>query len=200
MDGMIGIFGGTFDPPHLGHSILAVEAVEAFSLKLLLWILTASPPHKPDGTRASTEDRIDMVQAAVRMDERFELSRADIDRPPPHYAVGTVTWLKERYPGESFLYLIGGDSLEKLSTWYQPHAFLDQIDVLCAMPRPGSTLNLDVLEEQLPGILGKLHILDAPLVDISASEIRSRVRNGRAYQHLLLPEVADLIARRGLFH
>ncbi len=196
---MIGIFGGTFDPPHLGHSILAVEAVEAFGLKRLLWVLTASPPHKPDGTRASTEDRIDMVREAVRMDERFELSHADIDRPPPHYAVGTVTWLKERYPGESFLYLIGGDSLEKLSTWYRPQAFLDAIDVLCVIPRPGSAVSPDVVEGQLPGIIGKLHILEAPQVDISSSEIRSRVRNGRAYQHLLLPEVADLIARRGLF-
>ncbi len=196
---MIGIFGGTFDPPHLGHSILAVEAVEAFSLKQLLWVLTASPPHKPDGTQAAVEDRIDMVQAAVRMDERFELSCADIDRPPPHYAVGTVRWLKERIPGKSFLYLIGGDSLEKLSSWYQPQAFLDEIDLLCVIPRPGFTVNLEVLEEQLPGILRKLHILEAPMVDISASEIRSRVRSGRAYQHLLLPEVADLIARRGLF-
>lgn len=196
---MIGIFGGTFDPPHLGHSILAVEAAEALELERLLWVLTASPPHKKHDFQTPVEDRLDMVSEAVKYDDRFELSRADIDRPAPHYALGTVQWLKEKYPGTKFLYLVGGDSLRDLGSWYRVREFIQGISALGVMRRPGAAVDMDNLERQIPGIGEKTHFLNAPMVDISATEIRKRAATGKPYRHLVLPEVAEIIQSRGLY-
>ncbi|MBN1264579.1 MAG: nicotinate (nicotinamide) nucleotide adenylyltransferase [Anaerolineales bacterium] len=196
---MIGVLGGTFDPPHLGHRILAVEAFETFGLTKLLWVLTASPPHKPDRVGASLQDRINMVTIAIAGEVDFELSMADIDRPPPHYAIGTIRWLKKQYPGETFIYLIGGDSLRDLPFWYESAAFLEEIEMLAVLSRPDVEVDLAVLEKDLPGLRKKVRFLEAPMVQISASDIRRRVREGRLYHHLLLPEVAGEIAAQCLY-
>jgi len=196
---MIGVFGGTFDPPHLAHRILAMEALEHFSLKKVLWVLTATPPHKPDREGASLADRLDMLHAALKEEDRFEICRADIERPAPHYALGTMQWLRERFPAERFLYLIGGDSLRDLPGWYQAARFVDEVEILAVLSRPGVEIDYDSLEQELPGITAKVRLLETPAMQISASVIRSRIREGRAYRHFLLPEVARLIESRGLY-
>src|SRR5512143_3713267 len=113
----IGVFGGTFDPPHTGHLILAAEAQAQLDLERILWVLTPTPPHKPGQRITSTALRLEMLQAAIDGNPDFELSRVDLDRPPPHYAVDSVHLLRAAYPQAWLAYLMGGDSLDDLPTW-----------------------------------------------------------------------------------
>ncbi len=107
----VGVFGGTFDPPHLGHLILAAEALHQLRLERLLWVLTQDPPHKHGQMICPWEARFEMVRLATAGDPAFEISRVDIDRPGPHYAVDTMGILKRQLPQTDLFYLIGGDSL-----------------------------------------------------------------------------------------
>ena len=114
----IGIFGGTFDPPHMGHLILAEEACWQLQLDHVLWVLTPFPPHKKDRIISPVQDRLSMVQFAITENDRFKLSRVDIDRQPPHYAVDTVSILQQSSVNDEFYYLMGADSLIDLPTWH----------------------------------------------------------------------------------
>ncbi len=109
----LGIFGGTFDPPHLGHLILAAEAQSQLALDSVLWVLTADPPHKSGQAISAWPTRLELLQAATRQDQGFTISRVDIDRPPPHYAFETVRLLKQEYPQAELFYLMGGDELAR---------------------------------------------------------------------------------------
>src|SRR4030042_4938152 len=100
----LGIFGGTFDPPHVGHLILADEARVQLGLERVLWVLTPNPPHKMDQAITPLVDRLDMLRAALGDALHFELSRVDIDRPPPHYAVDTVRLLRRHHPDDTLVY------------------------------------------------------------------------------------------------
>lgn len=196
---MIGVFGGTFDPPHLGHRILADEARHQLGLERVLWVVTAQPPHKPDGPYSPAEVRAEMVEAAIGGDPHFELSRADMDRPGPHYAVGTIAWLNERYPGAHWAYIVGADSLRDLPTWRDPRILLGLIDVLAVMRRPEADASLSQLEKDLPGISAKVRWMEGPQIDLSSQEIRRRVERGEPYRYWVPDGVADIIVRRGLY-
>jgi nicotinate-nucleotide adenylyltransferase len=145
----IGIFGGTFDPPHLGHLILAAEASDQLGLDLLLFVLTPDPPHKQGQQISSMQDRLQMLQAAIAGNRAFSLSRVDIDRPPPYFAVDTVRLLAYDYPGADLIYLMGGDSLHDLPTWHTPQEFIEAVSGIGVMRRPG-TIDLSSLEPALP--------------------------------------------------
>ena len=122
----IGIFGGTFDPPHFGHLILAVEAQYQLELDTLLFVLTPDPPHKQDHRLTALDDRIAMLSAAIEGVAGFALSRVDIDRPGPHFTADTMALLREQYPGDVLIYLMGGDSLEGLLVdWDRPGEFVE---------------------------------------------------------------------------
>src|SRR5574340_405932 len=116
----IGIFGGTFDPPHVGHLILASEACAQLKLTRLLWMLTPDPPHKQDQEITPLEQRKAMVEYSILGDRSFELSLLEVERPGPHYTLDTVRILRERHPQAEIVLLIGGDSLHDLPTWYRP--------------------------------------------------------------------------------
>jgi nicotinate-nucleotide adenylyltransferase len=105
----LGILGGTFDPPHIGHLVLASEAQAQLDLGQVLWVLTPSPPHKQDQPITPLQHRQDMLLAALGDDPSFRFSRVDIERKPPHYAVDTVQLLQARYPDAELVYLMGGD-------------------------------------------------------------------------------------------
>lgn len=184
----LGIFGGTFDPPHIGHQILAAEAYDQLNLDKVLWVLTPNPPHKNDQEITSLEARLKMVKASIAENERFELSRVEMDRQPPHYSVDTLSILAERYPSAELIYLVGSDSLIDLHTWHKPDEFVAACDGIGVMCRPGEELELRKLEEQTPGISAKLLFIDAPLLEISSTEIRSRIVKGLTYRYYL-PEV-----------
>jgi nicotinate-nucleotide adenylyltransferase len=195
----LGIFGGTFDPPHLGHLILAAEAYDQLCLDRLLWVLTPTPPHKLGQEITATETRIQLVQAAITDNPTFEFSRVDIDRPGPHYAVDTVRILAEQFPDAQLYYLIGGDSLRDLPKWHTPQALVEGVDVLGVMRRPGDAIDLISLEQNLPGITRKVRFVEAPLLEIAASQIRQRVREDRPYCYYVPGGVYQIIHEQNLY-
>ncbi len=199
MEGLTGVLGGTFDPPHYGHLALAESAQTTLGLAQVLWVVTALPPHKAGVAHTRLELRVEMVAAAIDGIEGFSVSRADIDRPPPHYAVDTLRWLAARRPGARFAYLIGSDSLRDLPTWHTPRELLQACEVLGVLLRPGVVLDLKALEEQIPGLRSKVRLFDAPVLPASGAEIRRRVRQGEAYDQLLPAGVAQIIRRERLY-
>ncbi|HET7010180.1 MAG TPA: nicotinate-nucleotide adenylyltransferase [Anaerolineales bacterium] len=199
MAGLIGVLGGTFDPPHLAHRVLADEARFQLGLDRVLWVVTARPPHKPDTPLSPAEVRVEMVEAAIGGDPHFEVSRADLDRPGPHYSVDTLAWLSARDPGGRWAFLIGSDSLRDLPAWHQPADLVEACEVLGVMRRPEVDVPLDHLERELPGLRSKLRWIDAPLIDLSSKTIRQRVREGRPYRYWVPEAVADVIQRYELY-
>jgi nicotinate-nucleotide adenylyltransferase len=195
----LGVFGGTFDPPHLGHLILAAEAQAQLGLEMVLFVLTADPPHKRGKAIAPLEDRLAMLTAAIQGQAIFELSRVEIDRPGPHYALDTVSLLAQEHTGKQIVYLIGGDSLQDLPNWNRPQEFVAACDAIGAMRRPDAHIDLADLEQALPGLSAKLEFVDAPLLEISSSEIRQRVREGGHYRFYLPGAVCAIIRERGLY-
>jgi nicotinate-nucleotide adenylyltransferase len=195
----IGIFGGTFDPPHLGHLILSDEARYQLELDRLLWVLTADPPHKQGQPISPLEERLALVHAAIDDNACFELSRADIDRPGPHFAVDTVRLVRKVSPGAELYYLIGGDSLRDLPTWHTPADFVHEVTALGVMRRPGDLIDLAAIERQVPGVTGKVRFIDAPLLEISSSQIRALVASGKPYRYFLPEPVYQLVQSLHLY-
>jgi nicotinate-nucleotide adenylyltransferase len=195
----IGIFGGTFDPPHLGHLILSEEAFHHLELDRLLWVLTADPPHKQGHPITPLETRLALVHAAIDDNPCFELSRVDIDRPGPHFSVDTVRLLAREYPNAELYYLIGGDSLHDLPTWHTPQELLREVTALGVMRRPGDHVDLAGLEQAVPGVTEKVRFIDAPLLEISSSQIRARVTAGMPYRYFLPERVYQYVRSLRLY-
>ena len=195
----IGIFGGTFDPPHLGHLILAMEACDQLKLDRLLWMLTPAPPHKRGHVITPVEIRLEMLKLALSHDSCFEISTLEMERPAPQYAVDTIHELRHRYPDAKLIYLMGGDSLKDLPDWHQPKELVDLADELGVMRRPGDLIKVDELEKRLPGLTKKLVFVDAPLLEISSSQIRSRFFQNKAVKFYLTPEVYTFITSNHLY-
>lgn len=196
----LGIFGGTFDPPHIGHLVLAAEAQEQLDLERILWVLTPAPPHKQGQVISPLASRLEMLQAAIQNNATFQISRVDMDRPPPHYALDTMRLLRQAYPKDELVYLMGGDSLEDLPTWHQPQAFVAACDRLGVMLRPGTQIDLIELERKIPGIGEKICFVGTPLLEISASDIRKRVSQRRHYRYYLPDGVYQIIQAYHLYH
>jgi nicotinate-nucleotide adenylyltransferase len=195
----MGIFGGTFDPPHLGHLILAVEARAQLGLERLLWVLTPDPPHKQGQSIAPLEQRLEMVKLAIADDSQFEISSVELNRPGPHYALDTVQILAGQNPGMNLVYLMGGDSLRDLPNWYRPADFVSACHLIGVMRRPDDAVELGVLEESLPGLTAKVRFVDAPLLEIAAREVRSRIADGRPFRYFLPERVYKYIDSHGLY-
>jgi nicotinate-nucleotide adenylyltransferase len=195
----IGIFGGTFDPPHLGHLILAAEARAQLGLERLLWVLTPDPPHKQDQSIAPLQHRLEMVKLAIANDPQFEISSVEMTRPGPHYALDTVHILAEQNPEVNLAYLMGGDSLNDLPHWHRPADFVSACHLIGVMRRPGDTVELAALEKSLPGLRSKVRFVEAPLLNIAAREIRKRIAEGRPFRYFLPERVFEYINEHGLY-
>ena len=195
----IGLFGGTFDPPHLGHMILAAEARHQLKLDRLLFVLTPDPPHKRDRQITSLGHRLTLVEAALAENPAFELSRVEIDRPGPHYAVDTVRILQREFPGDDLIYLMGGDSMGDLTKWHDPAGFVEACHEIGVMHRPEFGFDIEEINAHLPGVAAKSRIINAPLLEIASREIRARIAEGRPYRYYLLPQVTQIIKARSLY-
>lgn len=195
----LGVFGGTFDPPHLGHLILAAEARDQLHLERVLWVLTPNPPHKQGQPLTPLALRLKMVQAAIAEEPAFVLSRVDIERPGPHYALDTVRRLRAAHPQDTLVYLLGEDSLVDLPTWHRPAAFVAACDEIGVMRRPGVHTDLDAALDALPGLRQRVRFMDAPLLEIAARDIRQRVAAGRHVRYFLPPAVYAIIKREQLY-
>jgi nicotinate-nucleotide adenylyltransferase len=195
---LIGIFGGTFDPPHLGHLAISREAISDLSLDRLLWLLTPNPPHKRNRVITPLPHRLAMVELALQ-GTRYELSRIDIDRSAPHYAVDTVRIVARQNPGAHLLYLMGSDSLNDLPTWHSSAELVASLDLIGVMHREGEMPDLPALEKRLPGAATKVRFVEAPRVNISSSKVRSRVRQGKSILQLVPEGVARYIEANHLY-
>ncbi|MGB8340845.1 MAG: nicotinate-nucleotide adenylyltransferase [Chthoniobacterales bacterium] len=177
----IGIYGGSFDPIHHGHLILAREALETLDLDEVIFVLAAQSPHKTSQETTDSAVRWKMLTAAIADEPGFSASRLEIDRPPPSYSVETVEALRAAHPEVEFLFLIGEDNLPQLSEW---HRFDDlrRLVRFVVLDRSGTTV-----AEGYPIVRRK--------IDISATTIRKRVASGRSIRYLV-PEAVERIIRR----
>ncbi|MEK7847837.1 MAG: nicotinate-nucleotide adenylyltransferase [Chloroflexota bacterium] len=193
----VGILGGTFDPVHIGHLIIAQEVALELGLELVYFIPVGQPPLK-QGAVTPAAHRLEMLRLALAGNGGFSLSTLEVARPGPSYTVDTLRALKGAESRE-LVFILGWDALSGLPGWHRPQELL-ALCRIAAVPRPGAPVpDLDGLEKALPGLRGRLHLLTGPLVSISASEIRRRVGRGLPVRYLLPPGVEDYIREQGLY-
>lgn len=190
----LGVLGGTFDPIHAGHLVIARGVVEGCALDRLLFVLSARPPHKRGHAVASPDDRYRMTQLAVRNDPRFEVSDLEINRPGLSYTVDTLDALRREYGAECEIHLVlGADSLLEIDTWHAPDRLFELATVV-TVPRPDNDLTgVD------PHWRDRVVALQLPEIDISSTDIRRRAGAGLPIAHLVPEEVAGYIEGRGLY-
>src|SRR5947209_8413957 len=152
----VGILGGTFDPIHYGHLVIAEEVYTALHLAEMVFVPAGQPPHKPGKIISDARHRLTMLELAIDSNPHFTISRVDLDRPGPSYTVDTLRLLREQWGAKTAIYfVIGGDSLEELLNWYEPARILEQLTHLVAVRRPGyneAPGHLEWLHSDWPGI------------------------------------------------
>ncbi len=196
----IGVLGGTFDPIHLGHLIVAEYVREKLSLSVVLFV-PAGQPWLKEGTQVSAgEHRLEMVRLATGSNPHFEVSTIDLERSGPTYSVDTIVALKEKLGTATRLYFLAGlDALGGLPSWKEPAALLEMCQVV-GLRRPGHTEpDWLSLEGVIPGARQRIQVVDAPLVDISASDIRRRVALGLSIRYLVPEPVERYIREHRLY-
>lgn len=190
----IGLLGGTFDPIHLGHLVLAEVARETFGLEKVIFMPAGQPPHKPRAM-AAAGDRLRMVEMAIAGNPYFAVSTLEIERPGPSYTVDTVTALRRSAPEADWHLIIGSDVLEEIPTWHEYEQLLGLVRVLAAA-RPGTEL---VLPPILAGWSAKIAFFYPPAIAISSTAIRERARQGLSLRYLVPERVAAYILEKGLY-
>jgi len=195
----IGLFGGTFDPPHIGHLILASEAVGQLGLSRLLWMLAPDPPHKLDQPITPLPHRLEMLKRAIAGNASFEISYLEIERSGPHYTIDTVRQLSELEPNADVVLLLGGDSLRDLPAWRQYSDLVAEVCQIGVMRRPGDSFDISALVEKIAGLAEKVVFIDAPLQDLASREIRRRVTGGEVWRYYVHPNVYDYIEANRLY-
>ena len=195
----VGIFGGTFDPIHQGHMIIAEQVMGELDLARVVFVPGGIPPHKEaSSVRASAEDRVDMVEAAVAGHERFSVDRVEVDAGRAMYSLDTVRILKERSPNDDWYFISGADEVSNLLAWKEPDRLLEEV-VMVAATRPGSDLSkLQHLEAGLRNF-DRIFPVECTRVDISATGIRRRMLQGKSVRYLVPEGVYEIISNRRLY-
>ena len=196
----VGILGGTFNPVHNGHIVVAEETLAHLGLEEVIFVPAGQPWMKDDSPVLEAEHRVQMIRLAIASYPRFKLSTIEIERAGPSYTVDTMIELQAQ-PGDGreLFFILGWDSLEQLPQWQQVDRLI-QLCHLVAVPRPGySAPDLPALEAAVPGLSKRLLLLDRPEIDISASEIRSRVAGGLSIDHMVPPSVEKYIRANNLY-
>ncbi len=194
-----GIFGGTFDPPHIGHLILAAEAHQQLKLDKVFFVLAADPPHKQDRDITAISHRLAMLEFALEDQPKFQISRVEMDRPGPHFALDSLKQFHRELPESDLIYLIGGDSLRDFPSWKRPDEITSLVTKIGVMRRPFTELNLESLIEEIPELERKLEFINTPLLEISSREIRNRVAKGGHFRNYLHRPVFDYIVKEQLY-
>jgi nicotinate-nucleotide adenylyltransferase len=195
----LGVFGGTFDPIHLGHLVIAEEARVTLGLDLVLFIPARVSPFKLGQATACAADRLRMVELAIADNPSFQASRLEIEREGPSFTVDTLRQLRTAYgPQVELFLLLGADSLAAIAGWHQAQELV-KLAWIAVYARPGVALVPDALERQVPGLAAVTQTLDGVKLDISATEIRSRVRLQRSIRYLVPSAVETYIHQHGLY-
>lgn len=184
----LGVFGGTFDPVHFGHLIIAERARSDLALDLVLFVVAGDPPHK-QSVIAPAQDRVRMVKLATSDNPSFDVSDIELHRTGHSYTVDTLRELREDRSRADFFFLLGSDSLADLPTWRAPED-IASLATLAVVPRPGW---------EADGERADLVLLDAPRLGISSSEVRGMLRSGRSVRYLVPDQVLAYVAERGLY-
>ncbi len=194
MNKKIGIFGGSFNPVHLGHLIFAQEALEQIHLDKVVFIPAYHPPHKESAELADCYDRLSMVREAILDNSGFEASDTEIQRRGCSYTIDTIRELKQKFPPDTELHLlIGMDMLLDFFNWREAESLLDLCQFIGA-PRPGFPM------EQLdPRLLKHLKIIRMPLIEIAGQDIRKRVKENQGYRYMVPDKVYDYIKNNRIY-
>lgn len=211
----LGLFGGTFNPIHLGHLRAGIEVRKAFNLDRLLFIPSAHPPHKMVDQVANAEDRLEMVRLAIQGEPSLEASDVELARPGPSYTIETLQHFQDRFGSEKDIYfIVGQDAFSEITTWKSYRALFGTAHFI-VMTRPGS--NLRSLEDFIHTQISEeyqydptsnqynhpewctIFCLNITHLDISASQIRELIRQGRSIRFLIPVNVENFIANKGLY-
>jgi len=186
----IGLFGGTFDPVHVGHLIIAQSVLEQLSLDTVLFIPSAHPPHKRADIMFSPEERFSMLARAVQGNPHFRVSDIEMNRRGPSYTIDTIRQIKSTMSGDTALsFIIGRDNLFEISTWKEPRAIIGECRIIVADRPVGAA---DPIPDWL---VDSIVLVRVPLIEISSSDIRARIRTGRSIRYLVPDAVLDMIVR-----
>lgn len=195
---VVGILGGTFDPPHFGHLATAEEVRFRLGLDEMLFIPAGSPPHKAQVPVTAVEHRLRMLQLAVADNPAFKIDLVEIERSGPSYTVDTLEELRKKVPNGDLVFVLGSDEFALLSTWHQPQ-LLPRLARLAVMVRSGVLIDTAKVEEEVPGLNGRYELVPVPNLAISSSALRARVRAGLPIRYLLPDAVREYIERSGLY-
>ncbi|RME84714.1 MAG: nicotinate-nucleotide adenylyltransferase [Caldilineae bacterium] len=194
-----GILGGTFDPVHMGHLILAETARDTLRLDKVYFVPAADPPHKHGQVIARAEDRLAMLKLALKDNPGFYISLIDLERPGPHYTADMVALMRERVEPEVELwFLMGLDSLIDFPNWHEPER-IRNLARLAAATRPGYVIDWTPLEKALPGIIHEVTLLPMPGVSISSNNLRRKVQHGSSIRYLVPEAVRQYILGHDLY-
>ena len=196
----IGIMGGTFDPIHIAHLIVAEEARTRLALDRVIFIPAGEPWMKPGHIVSRAGQRVEMVKLAITSNPAFSLSLSEIERPGPTYTVDTLEQLLGElgYDTQLFL-LLGWDSVAEIASWKAPYR-ISRMATVVAFPRPGfAKPEIAVLERAMPGIAGRIVFLDAPCLEISSTGIRKRIADGGSVRYLVPDPVGQYITENKLY-
>jgi nicotinate-nucleotide adenylyltransferase len=185
----IGLFGGTFDPPHVGHLIAAQDACAALSLDRFLFVPAAAPPHKLDRSVTPPELREEMLRAAVQGNEKFEICDIELRRSGPSYTVDTLRQLRTEWPGATFFLLLGVDQVREFATWREPETILRLARIVMLTREGAERAPSDVVHDTVA----------VTRIDISSTLIRTRIAAHQPIRYLVPDAVAAIIAREGLY-
>ena len=195
----IGVLGGTFDPPHVGHLWLASLAADEMSLDRVLFMPAGQPPHKGDRPVTRATDRLLMTRLAIAGEDGFEICPIEIERPGPSFTIDSVAELRRAYPDATLFLLMASDSLAQIDTWREPDRLLAEVEWIVG-PRPGGVAPDPAgLAERFGPNAERIHVLAGPMLEVSSSEIRRRVAAGRTIRYLVPREVEELISHHRLY-
>jgi nicotinate-nucleotide adenylyltransferase len=193
----LGLLGGTFNPPHIGHMVCATQALVALELDRVLFVPVNEPPHKAIDADPGLEHRIELCRLAVSRDERLDVSLVDAEVPGPSFTVDTLSRLHDRCPGDQLTFIVGGDMAFSLPAWREPAAILELAELGVA-EREG--VRRADIAERLSGLdTENVRFFDMPRLDVSSSQIRRLVAAGRPIRYLVPDPVADYVQRVGLY-
>ena len=192
----LGILGGSFNPPHLGHLLVASDVCNYLDLERVVFVPAARPPHKTIDDDTPADARLEMTRLAIAGDRRFEVSSVEIDEDLT-YTLDTVTAIRRRFDGHRLYFVMGSDSLLQFETWHQPSAILALCRLAVAL-RPGDDPR--EVDEVARGLgRGFAVVLQTAMIDVSSHDIRNRVRRGDPIRYLVPPAVEEFIAARRLY-
>jgi nicotinate-nucleotide adenylyltransferase len=194
----VGILGGTFNPPHIGHLICAQEAVVQLELDTVVWVPAGVPPHREVEYDPGVEARYEMCELSVVDDERFSLSRVELEREGPSYTADTLRELASRSPDDELFLILGGDQAASLRSWRQPEEVLS-LATVCVVERTGWPR--PAIGVRLSGLRGaeRIRYFEMPRVDVSSSMVRRRAREGKPIRYLVTDKVANYIGAQSLY-